>query len=41
VAEPFVLRPGDEVIFEAVGLDAHDRLRESGPDGGATCEAIR
>lgn len=40
-AEPFVLRPGDEVIFEAVGRGAYDRLRDAGPDGGATCEAIR
>ena len=38
---PFVLRPGDEVIFEAVGREAWERLRESGPDGGATSEAIR
>lgn len=40
-AEPFVLRPGDEVIFDPVDREAHDRLRESGPDGGATCEPIR
>ena len=40
-AEPFVLRPGDEVIFEAVGRGAYDRLRDAGPDGGATCEPIR
>ena len=39
--EPFVLRPGDEVIFEAVERDAYDRLRAAGPDGGATSEAIR
>jgi KipI family sensor histidine kinase inhibitor len=39
--EPFVLRPGDEVIFEAVERGAYDRLCESGPDGGARCEAIR
>lgn len=37
---PFVLRPGDEVIFEAVDRAAYDRLRESGPDGGASFEAI-
>ena len=37
---PFVLRPGDEVIFEAVDRERYERLRESGPDGGATCEAI-
>jgi allophanate hydrolase subunit 1 len=39
--EPFVLRPGDKVIFEAVERDAYDRLRAAGPDGGATSEAIR
>jgi len=38
---PFVLRPGDEVIFDAVERDAYDRLCKCGPDGGATCEAIR
>ncbi|MBE0452743.1 carboxyltransferase domain-containing protein [Roseovarius autotrophicus] len=38
---PFVLRPGDEVVFEAVERGAYERLSESGPDGGATCEAIR
>jgi KipI family sensor histidine kinase inhibitor len=38
---PFVLRPGDEVIFEAVDRGAYDRLCESGPDGGARSEAIR
>ena len=39
--EPFVLRPGDEVIFDAVGRDAYDRLRDAGPDGGASCEPVR
>ncbi len=38
---PFVLRPGDEVIFEAVGREQFERLRAAGPDGGATCEAIK
>jgi len=38
---PFVLRPGDEVIFEAVGRGTYERLREAGPDGGATCEVLR
>lgn len=37
---PFVLRPGDEAIFEAVDRGAYERLRDAGPDGGATCEAI-
>ncbi len=38
---PFVLRPGDEVIFEAVTREQYEHLCESGPDGGATREAIR
>jgi KipI family sensor histidine kinase inhibitor len=38
---PFVLRPGDEVIFEAVERERYEQLREAGPDGGASCEAIR
>ncbi len=39
--EPFVLRPGDEVIFDSVEREAYDRLCDAGPDGGATCEPIR
>jgi KipI family sensor histidine kinase inhibitor len=38
---PFVLRPGDEAIFEAVAREQFEHLRAAGPDGGATCEAIR
>ena len=38
---PFVLRPGDEVIFEATDRETYDRLREDGPDGGAVSEVIR
>lgn len=38
---PFVLRPGDEVLFEAVDRETHARLRDAGPDGGAVSEAIR
>ena len=38
---PFVLRPGDEVLFEAVDRDIYERLRGDGPDGGAMSEAIR
>ena len=37
---PFVLRPGDEAIFEPVDRARYDRLRDAGPDGGATCEAL-
>jgi inhibitor of KinA len=33
--DPFALRPGDEVLFDAVPPEALDRLREAGPDGGA------
>lgn len=38
--DPFVLRPGDEVIFDAVGPEAYDRMKADGPDGGATSEAL-
>lgn len=38
---PFVLRPGDEVLFEAVDRETYERLRTGGPDGGAVSEAIR
>lgn len=38
---PFVLRPGDEVLFEAVDRETYERLRGDGPDGGAVSEVIR
>ncbi|MEI4234271.1 5-oxoprolinase subunit B family protein [Roseovarius sp. D22-M7] len=38
---PFVLRPGDEVLFEAVTRETYERLCAAGPDGGAVSEAIR
>ena len=38
--EPFVLRPGDEAIFDPVDRAEYERLRAAGPDGGATCEAL-
>lgn len=38
---PFVLRPGDEVLFDAVDRDTYERLRAEGADGGAVSEAIR
>ncbi|WP_050929676.1 5-oxoprolinase subunit B family protein [Aestuariivita boseongensis] len=38
-AEPFLLRPGDEVLFQPVETDALSSL-QSDPDGGATCEVI-
>lgn len=37
--EPFVLRPGDEAIFEAVSPERLAALRDD-PDGGATAEAL-
>lgn len=37
---PFVLTPGDEVIFEAVPASAYKELAASGPDGGATWEPL-
>ncbi len=36
----FVLRPGDEVIFEPTTPDALTAMRDAGPDGGATFEVI-
>lgn len=39
-ADPFFLRPGDELQFVPVEAGALDRLR-SDPDGGAEIEAIR
>jgi len=38
---PFLLRPGDEVLFQPVDRAAHDRLRDEGTDGGAVAEALR
>ncbi len=32
--DPFPLRPGDEVLFDAVGPDALDRIRREDPQGG-------
>lgn len=37
---PFVLRPGDEVLFDAVTPEQLDAMRKAGPDGGATSEDI-
>ena len=37
---PFVLRPGDEVLFPATDPDAYPELEASDLDGGATCEPI-
>ncbi|SNT11669.1 sensor histidine kinase inhibitor, KipI family [Tropicimonas sediminicola] len=37
---PFVLRPGDEVLFDAVAPEVLEKVRAEGPDGGATAEAL-
>ncbi|MDG4650595.1 carboxyltransferase domain-containing protein [Roseibacterium sp. SDUM158017] len=37
---PFLLRPGDEVMFQPVAREAWDRLCAEGPDGGAVAELI-
>jgi len=38
---PFVLRPGDEVLFPAVSREEFENCKKAGPDGGATSEVIR
>lgn len=38
---PFVLRPGDEVLFEPARPEDWRALQGAGPDGGAVSEAIR
>ncbi|KNG92929.1 5-oxoprolinase subunit B family protein [Pseudaestuariivita atlantica] len=37
--EPFLLRPGDEVLFDPVSPEELDRVRDDA-NGGATCEDI-
>jgi KipI family sensor histidine kinase inhibitor len=37
---PFLLRPGDEVLFEPTTADRLAALKAGGPDGGATSEAL-
>lgn len=39
-ATPFVLRPGDEVMFPAVTRAELENMKAAGPDGGATSEVI-
>ncbi|MGB3315366.1 MAG: carboxyltransferase domain-containing protein [Albidovulum sp.] len=34
-ADPFPLRPGDEVVFEPVSAEDYSALEAAGPDGGA------
>ena len=39
---PFVLRPGDEVLFPAVSREEFENIRAAGdPDGGAVSEVIQ
>jgi len=38
---PFVLKPGDEVLFEPADPDAYTELEATGPDGGARSEPIQ
>ena len=38
---PFVLRPGDEVLFPAVSRAEYENLQAAGPDGGATSEVLK
>lgn len=39
--DPFPLRPGDEVLFEAIAPDALDRIRRDDPQGGgATASSL-
>lgn len=37
---PFVLRPGDEVLFESTSPERLESMRTGGPDGGATSEIL-
>jgi len=37
---PFVLRPGDEVLFEATDPDSLANMRRDDPDGGARAEPL-
>jgi KipI family sensor histidine kinase inhibitor len=39
-ATPFVVRPGDEVLFEPTTAEELANMRASGPDGGATSEVL-
>lgn len=38
--EPFMLRPGDEVLFEPVAREAFDRIRGTDANGGAVAERL-
>lgn len=38
--QPFVLRPGDEVLFTPISSEHYAALEGTGPDGGAVAEAL-
>ncbi|WP_306151384.1 allophanate hydrolase subunit 1 [Roseovarius sp. MMSF_3281] len=38
---PFVLRPGDEVLFTPTDAETLQNMREGGPDAGATSEVLK
>ncbi len=38
--EPFVLRPGDEVLFEPISPERYAALDDAGANGGATSEVL-
>ncbi len=38
--DPFLLRPGDEVLFQPVARDAFEAIRASDPSGGAVSERL-
>ncbi|NIZ14627.1 allophanate hydrolase subunit 1 [Phaeobacter sp. HF9A] len=38
--DPFVLRPGDEVLFDPIPPEHYAALAAAGPDGGARWEAL-
>lgn len=39
-ADPFLLRPGDEVLFQPVSSDALEKIRATAKDGGAVAERV-
>jgi KipI family sensor histidine kinase inhibitor len=38
---PFLLRPGDEVLFQATDPQTYLNLQSGDPDGGAVCEPLQ
>ncbi len=39
-SDPFLLRPGDEVLFQPASRDALDKLSATDPNGGAVAERL-